>query len=312
MSEQVTCFYHANCIDGLASAWLVKKHYPQARLIGMDYKNPPSEYPTGLVFMVDYTVANKHQMEDLIEHSDRFIHLDHHLGVQDLILELKELYPTDRYQAIFDLEQSGAGLTWSYFYPGQSKPCLIQLVEDRDLFTLQYPSTNGFHSGIRYYGYNDSDLGFNLEVFDKCLNNAVFFNQVIRTGTGLLKINHDRHLRQIQSTYQVIEVDVPRTINPSGQLCIPFTQVVQPEDSTDQTQLMIQKNLFLIHQSMPLVAAFYDDPDDDALKVRLTTFEPYDILPIAKYYGGGGHPRASGFHLKKSHPLAKELLAGVE
>ena len=56
-------------------------------------------------------------------------------------------------KAIFDMERSGAGLTWDYFYPGRPRPWLIDYVEDRDLWRFKIEDAevvNAYISTIPY------------------------------------------------------------------------------------------------------------------------------------------------------------------
>jgi oligoribonuclease NrnB/cAMP/cGMP phosphodiesterase (DHH superfamily) len=64
------------------------------------------------------------------------------------------------FAAVFDMNRSGAGITWDYLHHGEPRPRLITLVEDRDLWRFNHdPETRQFHAVAASYGYGtDGDL----------------------------------------------------------------------------------------------------------------------------------------------------------
>src|SRR4030095_14092167 len=56
MSEEIICFYHANCVDGAASAAVIHKKYPEALCVPMSHGDPILDSVEGKkVFIVDFS-----------------------------------------------------------------------------------------------------------------------------------------------------------------------------------------------------------------------------------------------------------------
>ena len=76
-------------------------------------------------------------------------------------------------RAIFDLNRSGAGLTWDYLHPGVPRPRIIDLIEDRDLWRFKFSDeTRAFHAVLT--SYDITDLPAILERLDEWSGQADF------------------------------------------------------------------------------------------------------------------------------------------
>ena len=48
----------------------------------------------------------------------------------------------------FDMAKSGARLAWEFFHPQAAVPDLVRYVEDRDIWTWQYPESAGYLAAL--------------------------------------------------------------------------------------------------------------------------------------------------------------------
>src|SRR5690606_7771752 len=56
MQDRVLCFFHANCVDGAASAAVIKKKYPQAKCYPMNHGDRLRARPKGKnLYIVDFS-----------------------------------------------------------------------------------------------------------------------------------------------------------------------------------------------------------------------------------------------------------------
>ena len=74
------CFYHRADLDGRCSGAIVKAHFPECRMIGMDYgeEMPWTEiYPNEEVYLVDFSLQPFEKMIRL-QKLAQLIWIDHH------------------------------------------------------------------------------------------------------------------------------------------------------------------------------------------------------------------------------------------
>ena len=66
----------------------------------------------------------------------KIVILDHHITAQEALKDVP--------YAIFDMNQSGVGLTWSYFFPEEQLPHFLAMIQDRDLWRWQLQGSKEF------------------------------------------------------------------------------------------------------------------------------------------------------------------------
>ncbi len=59
------------------------------------------------------------------------------------------------------------------------------------------------------------------------------------------------------------------------------------------------------------LSLFFKEVEDGSFRVSLRSQEERDILPIAHYFGGGGHHKAAGFKIEGDFPRVKEEVLSV-
>jgi uncharacterized protein len=146
--------YHNNCPDGWCAAYIAKKKYPEAELVGLNHglDEPALD---GLfsrcdgkdVLMVDYSLRTRQLNDNLAYITKSFRILDHHKTAQAVL----EGAP----YATFDMKRSGAGLAWDMLFgkivcpiyvdgvpngevieseDGEERPWWVDYTEDQDLW----------------------------------------------------------------------------------------------------------------------------------------------------------------------------------
>ena len=127
--------YHGGCTDGWAAAYIASKRYPDAKLLAMAYSQPiPFERLKGKdVLVVDFSWPRAKISELLSQVSSLSIFEHHKWSAQEL-----EVPFADNYYFNFDVNRSGAGITWDVLFPNDPRPWWVNYVEDGDLwkFTL--------------------------------------------------------------------------------------------------------------------------------------------------------------------------------
>lgn len=119
------CIYHAKCSDGFTAAWVVRKKYPDADFFPASYTKDPPDVTGKRCIIVDFAYSPE-ILRTMIEDSAEFVLLDHHKTA-------KEAGVGDLPGCHLDMQRSGAGITWDYFFEG-NRPKIVDFVEDRDLW----------------------------------------------------------------------------------------------------------------------------------------------------------------------------------
>lgn len=187
--------YHANCWDGFCSAWLCRFAWPDAEFIPANYGWTPPDVTGKRVLIVDFSYKREVLLQ-LKSQAASLEVLDHHETAQ------KELEGLDF--CTFDLNKSGAGLTWDYLKERKlidlpadqfDMHWLPAYVQDRDLWRHSLPNTKEVNAAIRSYPLD-------WKVWDGLANKIV--PHLVIEGTAVVRYqnevinNHLKHLDDIQ------------------------------------------------------------------------------------------------------------------
>jgi uncharacterized protein len=299
------CIYHGNCADGFGAAWVVREALGEAHVefySGIYQRSPPDV--TGRdVIMVDFSYKRP-VLESMIHQAKSFLVLDHHkTAKEDLSFLnfpppaqywLENIQSTKGYAACayFDIERSGAGLTWDFFFPGRPRPRLIDHIEDRDLWRFALPGTREIQACIFSYPY---DFEKWTDLVDQCESDSGRADMVIE-GLAIER----KHFKDIRELLDVVVR--PMKFRVGGQQFregekvqwfhevvpvanLPYTMV------SDAGHLMCEQD-----SSLPFAGCYYDGPDGRNFSLRSLKGKT-DVSEIAKLYGGGGHANAAGFRV---------------
>lgn len=295
--------YHAQCRDGQASAWVASKALPNAELIPVQYgSQPPLELAKGRdVYVIDFS-WKRVEMKQLILVSRSTVVLDHHktaaVELKDILLELQQIdqrQPGDR--IVFDMERSGAGISWDYFHPvdwlcdacgasdtghheawdpfghqpgcPEGRPWVVNYVEDRDLWRWALPSSREVNAYV-------ATLPYDLEALDHIPTRET----AIELGKGAQAAVHCYADAVCANAYE-IEV---------GGYHVPSVTACQHNISE------VLERLMELTPSAPFVVGWWRRPDGH-FAYSLRSKGIFDVSQIAGRYGGGGHQNAAGFQM---------------
>ena len=95
----------------------------------------------------------------MIEDANSLLIIDHHITAQNDLIEI----PNEN--KIFDMNHSGAYLTWKYMFSDDNIPMLIRYIEDRDLWKHEVPDSKYFFARFK-------DLPFDFNIYNELLTDA--------------------------------------------------------------------------------------------------------------------------------------------
>lgn len=259
--------YHGNCYDGFGAAlcaWLVTGG-SQAKYIPVLYGSPVPELPDGArVLIVDFSYSRA-VLNELAARMELQV-LDHHVTAKEALEGLPF--------AKFDLSKSGAVLAFEHFWPEPSdemyKTALwpfVQYLQDRDLWKFELPSSREVAAALRAWP-------FDFSVWAKLVNQL---DQLAFEGAGILR--HQDQMVQFMCDQAVLR-EVGGHMVPVANATVFFSEVGE--------------ELCRRFPDAPF-AAYYLDRADGVRQWGLRSRNGFDTSAVAKLYGGGGHPGASGF-----------------
>lgn len=267
------CIYHGNCADGFTSAWVVRK------ALGDDvdyhagvYQNPPPELEGRDVVMVDFSYKRP-VLEQIRDRAASVLILDHHKTAEADLRDLPGVV------SVFDMERSGARITWDYYFPNVEPPKLLLHVEDRDLWRFALRKTREIQASVFAYPYE-------FKVWDFLM--GADLDQLAVEGEAIER----KHFKDIRELVGV----VTRTMKIGGHL-VPVANL--PYTLTSDAGHLLAKD-------KPFAGCYWDTPEGRVFSLR-STDEGMDVAEIAKQYGGGGHKHASGFRLDYAAAAALEV-----
>ena len=312
------CIYHGNCADGFGAAWVVRKFFNgEVDFHHGVYNDPPPDTEWREVIFVDFSYK-RDVMIKLADRAHRVLLLDHHKSAaEDLkadnnyIVDLgtyegrvdwwrflvnceqdrMEGGPYARIYSLFDMQRSGAGIAWDFFFPDQKRPRLIDRIEDRDLWRFQYPDTRAVQAAVFSYPYD-------FDVWDAL---AIADTEKLRTEGEAIERKHHKDIAELVTTFRremiigghwVPAANLPYTLtSDAGSLmCKPY--------ASPQLQGEIV--------TPPFAACWWVTTGGVVFSLR-SVEGGADVAEIATAYGGGGHRNASGFRVTTER-FAKEFL----
>jgi oligoribonuclease NrnB/cAMP/cGMP phosphodiesterase (DHH superfamily) len=118
----VYILYHADCPDGFGAAYAAWKHLgAQATYLPVQHGNPaPDLRADATVYLVDFCYP-KETLLPIVAQAKQVQVIDHHASAQKDLAEI-DLAQYPKLSVIFDMEKSGAVLTWEYFHPDAPVP----------------------------------------------------------------------------------------------------------------------------------------------------------------------------------------------
>lgn len=254
--------YHANCTDGFGAAYAAWKLLgDRAEYHAAKHGEPPPDVSGRSVVVLDFSYDNS-TTKRLMKEAKSFLIIDHH---KSAVVELHDVSCTR-----FDMNHSGAMLSWKFFHPGKEAPRMIKFIEDRDLWKWEIPYSKEFAAAFDMVPYD-------FEEFDKYLDDSAVDNAQERgayilaySKTVISKIAKQAVLRKMNGK-DVLVVNSPHWMSEIGAALSP---------------------------KCDFAVIWYYDHETRQVKVSLRAHhEDSDVSEVAKKYGGGGHRKAAGFSL---------------
>lgn len=315
---------HGGCSDGYASAFIYQEHHPETKIY--EYQHNTVPFVDQLINQnIDYQDCNQIVLCDIlpaweqlkpmietwlssnsIEHLELFVfdhhktNLEYYLGkdfnfASDIKRSLQRYVDTVDKQGRISVEgycaldRSATGLVWEYSRGHlRDFPTWCRLVQDRDIWQKQFKDTDVFSLVFRNEVKSVEDirrLGFSVDHKDN-RSNAItrIFIQRGRDQFKLIELM----IESEEKMTKLITLHDNRTgVSLKGYLY----------NGGCAKTLNSQMGNHFSHLEEGCFAILYQVLPNGNISCAVRSRKDVDSSFISTYYGGGGHPQASGFTL---------------
>lgn len=292
---------HFPCSDGATSAGIISHYYEDSDIefVKGDYANKDIDFYIEAVrgkdvFMADFSFKHN-QMNAIISAAKSIVVLDHHvtamnelqpfidenIGHQD-ISTIDEALNNTKAVIMFDMERSGAMMTWDFFHPGKQYTPFVSMIGMIDL-------------GDKNFDHAEEFMWFSRSIPLTAEAHAVYIDNkdvgsMFEQGLAIWKF--------VKNRMEVLQ-EQSREGNMEG---LSFKWVI-----TDYLFASEMANSFVKEgYDMGVVIYF----GKDTVGISLRSREGIDVSQIAASMGGGGHKQAAGVNIPFSD--IPELLEAVK
>ena len=278
--------YHGHsCPDGFASALAAWLFYEgKAEFLGLDHGNVTSvadlpELDGRAVYILDFSFSAA-ILRGIEERAAKLVLLDHHKSAAEQLTGF-----ACRCGVVhFDMNKSGSRLAWEFFQPNTPLPDLVRFIEDRDIWTWQYPESAGFLAALDMEPFDFAHWAA-MAAFD-AEQVAVFMARGQAMDEKFNKLAAD-----------IAESAQPIRFNGENGLMVnapgAFHSVVGD----------------MLSSKSDSFALMWCVSKEGVVKAGLRSQRNFDCIALARSMGGGGHAQACGFKMGKER--LPELLSGV-
>lgn len=271
--KSVAVLYHRNCTDGWCSAYQLKKKFPDAVLVSVNYNEDVPELPqTDLLIIADFSYS-KEILLDLKSKVKEIVVLDHHITAQEQLKDLDF--------CTFDLNESGASLVAAYLKkldPTYKAPWFVDFVKDRDLWTWTLPESRSVSAFIRTFDMT-------MEDWDKLA--VVDVGTASKSGQAILAAQ-DQAVNFVLKNARIVQYE-------GHQVAIVNSSVFQSEIGEAACK------------AGSVFAVVFHIRSDGKVSVSFRS-QTYDVSKEASRYGGGGHKLASGCVFDRYQDFVREII----
>ncbi len=267
--QPMVIYHGGGCLDGFGSAlaaycYLNCREGLEVEYYAAQHNEPPPNVMDREVYLLDFCYPRT-TMQTLCEAASKVTILDHHISAYHDCKGLDKDFP--HLEMIFDMNRSGAVITWEYFHR-EPVPRLLQCIQDRDLWNWTLPESRDVTAALASYPQE-------FDVWLPWLDELPLLEDLAREGKV---INRYRNLEIVQykkraAMGRIAGFDVPIVNCPTN---------------------IISEVLGELAQGHPFAAGYLDKPEKRIWSLR-SSAEGEDVSRIASLFGGGGHARASGF-----------------
>lgn len=267
--ERPLVIYHANCLDGFGAAYAAYAHFRRedgcrCDFVAASHGQPPPEAAGREVYIVDFSYRRA-VLKNLCLTAGTVTVIDHHITAQKALAGLELEHANLR--VVFDMEKSGAMLTWEYFHTAPP-PRLLLHVQDRDLWRFELEGTNDVYAAL-------AARPFDFDVWEGFVTGRESLSALMAEGAvinlyrrRMIELHREKAFMARIAGYKVPVVNCYEDI--------------------------VSDLLGELASGHPFAAAYQDQGTLRKWSLR-SEVSGVDVAEIAARFGGGGHRHSAGF-----------------
>lgn len=271
--------HHNKDMDGYASGAICKRKYPQATLIGWDYKDEIPDFKQFYgedVIMIDITfpIATLTELGRIA----RLTVIDHHISFRKDFGKIKEEEHTFEYY--YEDGIAACEIGWKYLFPNEPIPHAITLIGRYDTWRQKEGDWERETLPFKYFMYGECNSAQNFPKWVLDSRNDGNISDVISYGQAIMQ--YQRTMDEATSRAYSFE----REAYGIRAICLN-----QPYFSSETVASVYNP------EKHDVMVGFAWGGDNWRVSLRSAKDE-VDVSVIAKRKGGGGHKGAAGFEVK--------------
>lgn len=280
--KDTVIIYHDQCRDGFGSAYAAwKKFGDSASYIP---RKTQDSVPEGLVdkelYILDYSYE-KEALEQLRATNKSVVVIDHHESAKEAVTAFSE--------NVFDINRSGAVLSWQYFHPETEVPKLLLYIEDHDLWKMQMEHHREFNAALGEYNQD-------FETWDQLVKNLEdrdHFSKFISIG-GVIARFEDRLVDNIlrfkeKAIFEGHEIYVLNASRIYRSILGHYLATLNQQEGRLAMGIVYYRYDGMVHCSLRSNGDFH-------------------VHTLAQKFGGGGHPNAASIRVPSFADLPFKFL----
>lgn len=263
LKEPSLVIYHAHCPDGFAAAWSCWERWgDKCRYLPLCYSDPLPEVEGEDVWMLDLGLSLS-RTQALAAAARSFVLIDHHESAME---ELGSL-PYTR----FDMSKCGGMLAWEAAFPQRAAPRLLEAVQVRDL-------------GLSI----DPDMDAVLHMLDSLPYEFGAWSQF----AARLECDPEGVIKEGQAMRRKFESLADRLMQHAHPIVIANQAGLALNAPREFAGHIGQR----LAQRAPFGFTWFLDGRGQ-IHGSWRSLPGVNVIPLARQFGGGGHPTASGARL---------------
>lgn len=291
------CIYHFPCDDGFGAAWAVHQKWGEA----IDYR--PSNYGQPVpddgidgknVLVADFSFK-PNVLRAMGKRARSIVILDHHKSAAEDLADFPVNMVGARFDAIertlnkvsgddtnividFDMDRSGAMMTWQFCFPEQKPPQLVRHLQDRDLWKMEMEQTRCLSLLLRSYP-------FDFEVWSdiaRALDDIGGDRGLVLAEAHAIERFYDQKLAEMLPTVTL------KTIGQWEGVPVAHAPYAFASD--------LAHEMLKAHPDAPFAAVVVNAYGARTYSLRSEDGRQ-DVSEVARTFGGGGHRNAAGFRV---------------
>jgi oligoribonuclease NrnB/cAMP/cGMP phosphodiesterase (DHH superfamily) len=294
--------YHVNCNDGICSLWCSTHYHKKNKLpepikVGL---SPASKLDT-----MKYNIKNKRilftdvcpPLQSIVNMAKEAKHItiiDHHDTNYRSYNEMKSIIDRiDNITIIMRMDLAACQLTWDYFFKNKKRPWFIDHVGARDMFT-QMKYTDEIIKALDSNDMIDSNDLNKLDTLMRYKKSNI--NKLIDLGKTIIRLNKkimkDELHRVYEGRIQIKDTSYRVWIGSiRNNLISDFGNFLSSHKFSDN----MNPDFVMLWNYNPMTNTW-------SISLRGSDTSP-NLALIAEHFGGGGHPKASGFRLNNGKTI---------